>query len=142
MHRKAVDAAPNGNTFFSPASISTAFAMLFEGSADETAAELKRLLFPNVACVGKTFHEFVDGISQSNNSFQLNVANGIFVEQSYKMDRLYEEVLQNCYGAEAESVNFLNDANDQRNRINNWVEQKTHEKIKVLFLVESGATGM
>jgi serine protease inhibitor len=81
--------AKNGeNLFFSPFSISIAFAMLTEGAKGNSAKELYNALVPTMgssANLRALFGNAVQTINRKNKPFQLDTANAAYVEQSYKV---------------------------------------------------------
>ena len=76
------------NLFFSPFSISTAFAMLTEGAKGNSANELYNALVPKLgssANLRALFGNVVQQINRKNKPFQLDTANAAYVEQSYEV---------------------------------------------------------
>lgn len=63
---------------------------------------------------------------------QLNVANKIYVKNSYKLKESFKNVAVENYFSDIESVNF-GDSINAANSINQWIESKTNDKIHNLI---------
>ncbi|HCM40843.1 MAG: hypothetical protein A2070_05415 [Bdellovibrionales bacterium GWC1_52_8] len=123
--------SPAGNIIFSPFSISTALAMLAGGASGKTAAQ-----FYQTFGVRSSPVEFQTGFGKL--SKQLSVpgfesANRIWVDQRFSILPGYGQFTRKHYGAEAEKLNFQKEAEASRLAINNWVEDRTRNRIKDLF---------
>ena len=131
----AVLAAESGNEniFFSPYSISSALAMTYAGASGETAEEMAKTL---------RFTGFEDEIHAAMKSLQdrfnaipsetgiLDVANRLWLDKEDELTPGYEALMREYYGAGVETVDFYNSYNQARVEINDWVAQKTRDKIK------------
>jgi serine protease inhibitor len=63
--------------------------------------------------------------------YELRVANALWGEKTYPFRQAYLDTLQKHYpGAGFFPVDFRNDFQAARKRINGWVEEQTHERIK------------
>lgn len=111
------DPAPK-NVFFSPPSISTAFAMLTLGSKAETDHQIFR---------GPSFN-LSDIEEKPSNVTQLNTGNALFIEESLKLLPTFLNNLKTLYKAIGFSTDFKNSASAE-NEINNYVKKKTNGKI-------------
>jgi serpin B len=123
------------NLFFSPYSISAALAMTYEGARGQTAKEMQSVLhFPeNDSIRRSSFAEFHTKINNSDAKYELLTANALWIQKDYPLLNNYTEVIKKYYFANAENVDFANAPEDSRNKINNWVEDKTNNKIEDLF---------
>lgn len=72
-------------------------------------------------------------INQADQNYQLSIANGLWAQKDYKFLDEYLAVLQQFYAGEARNADFINSAETERQRINKWVAEKTHDRIKGLF---------
>jgi len=61
----------------------------------------------------------------------LNAANLLYVAENYKIKEEFQADLEKHFGASAEKMNFEDDKT--RNKINDFVEQFTNNKIVNLF---------
>lgn len=127
------------NIFFSPYSIFSALAMVYEGARGETAQEMESVFyFPIDNSVRKSsFVAINDEINSSKSKYELNVANAIWVQKDYQLLSDYTNTLQKYYDANSNNVDFVGSAEAARQTINGWVENKTNDNIKDLFPVGS-----
>lgn len=61
---------------------------------------------------------------------QINLAQGIFVQENYPIRPLYQETAQQLYASETYHVNFESRPAEAQKKINKWVSERTHGKIK------------
>lgn len=124
-----------GNIFFSPYSISTALAMVYEGARGKTAEEMQKVFhFPTDSANRRTSFLAVNNqLNEASSKYKLSVANALWAQVDYKFLDEYINVIKKYYSGEASNVDFKNATEVSRNKINNWVESKTNDKIKNLF---------
>jgi len=66
--------------------------------------------------------------------YELRVANALWGEKTYPFRQAFLDTLQKHYpGAGFFPVDFRSDFEGARNRINGWVEEQTHERIKEII---------
>jgi serpin B len=112
----SVTSAAQGNSFFSPYSISSALAMVSAGASGETATQLWTTLglpgsaadpstagvaFANLDCQVRG-----DGNSAGN---QLNLANAVYGQQGFPFETAYLKILSADYGAPLQTEDFESD---------------------------------
>jgi serpin B len=125
------------NIFFSPYSISTAFAMTYVGARSETEKQMAQVFHFSLA--QGQFHPAFSELQsilqslQEEFDFKLNIANALWLEKSYSLLSEFLEVNQKYYDANLFHLNFKEDTEKSRLKINDWVEEKTEEKIKNLL---------
>ena len=119
------------NIFFSPYSISTAFAVLQEGARGETAEEIANVLgFPeNESLRRSSFARIYNEINNPNKEYVLSTANGLWGQENYDFHGEFINNTREYYGADLTSVNFALDPEESCNTINNWVAVETNNKI-------------
>ncbi len=130
-----------GNLFFSPYSISSALAMTYAGARGKTAEEMARALhFGGLGGVGgegihKAFGELTDSLNAlgRKGNFKLSVANALWAQEGYEFEAEFIGLTKKYYGAGLFQVDFANDAAGARERINEWVSEKTEGKIQELI---------
>jgi serpin B len=133
---KKVSGQEAGNVFFSPYSISSAMAMVYGGARGETAEQINATL--HFGGQGATHPAFsylrknLNGIQEKGN-VQLSVANSLWPQEGYRFLTDYLAMAKEFYGVEIEAVDYRNDTEAARLRINNWVEAKTMDRIKDLI---------
>jgi serpin B len=125
----------SGNLFFSPESISTALAMTYAGARGDTAAEMAKSL--HFTLPPERLHPamgaLLTGLNAPHDAYQLSVANALWAEQDYKVLDAFLKLTESDYGAGFHRVDFKGASEAARLTINQWVEQKTDNKIKDLL---------
>jgi serpin B len=124
-----------GNLFFSPESISTAFAMAYAGAQGQTAAEMQHVF--HFTLPASQLHPAMGALLTSMNAqhkgYQLRVADALWAEQDANFLPGYLKLVQSDYAAGFHRVNFKASPEAVRNTINLWVEQQTNNKIQNLI---------
>ncbi|NWX64085.1 A1AT antiproteinase, partial [Promerops cafer] len=133
LYKQIRDELGDGNIFFSPLSISTAFAMLTLGARSNTLRELYKGLAFNLTQIEEQeihegFHHILQLLNDPHREDQLNMGNALFVDNKVKLLQNFLDRVTNFYYAEAVSSNFQNPPEAIR-EINKYVETKTHGKI-------------
>ncbi len=128
-------ASEGGNVFFSPYSITSAFAMTREGAKGPTAAEFDSVFgFPAPEKgLAESFAAGAAALEAGKGSAKLVLANSIWPQKGYKFRAAYLSKLKKSYSAQSSAVDFRNDAEAARKEINDWTEKQTEGKIKDLF---------
>ena len=124
------------NVFFSPASISCALAMTFLGARGSTAEEMRSVMKMEGLSddeVHQRFEQLLKSVSDGSQPFQLNIANRLFAEKSYKFLDEFLARARKHYSAEATNLDFVQKAGEAKTFINDWVETQTNSKIKNLI---------
>jgi len=118
------------NIFFSPWSISTAFAIAFEGAKGNTADEIRQVFgFPSdYQKRTSEFKSAINSLNPDDSKYQLSVANALWLAENFEPFPEYVNTATNFYDSEVNTVDFI--SNDGVDQINAWVEEKTQEKIK------------
>lgn len=131
----ALNLSESNNEFYSPLSISAAFALTYAGAEHATAKQMHDVL--NYGPQNGYFHilygDMLDSLSQNNEDFEMNIANAIWVENKLKLLKKYKNTVSKQYRSEFQLLNFIKAPDESRLIINNWVENKTNEKIKDLI---------
>jgi len=127
----------NGNLFFSPTSIEMALAMTYAGARGQTAAQMKNVLHlpadPTDKSLHKAFGKLVDVLNTQKEKLKISVANSLWAQQGYPWAPAFTNLIQKSYKSGLFMVDFKNESEACRQRINKWVEEKTKEKIKNLI---------
>ncbi len=125
----------SGNLFFSPESISTALAMAYAGARGETASHMAKTL--HFTLPPEQLHPAMGALLKELNgthdAYQLSVANALWAQHGYNFLDDYLNLLKNDYGAGLNQVDFKGATEAARQTINQWVEEKTQDKIKDLL---------
>src|SRR5580692_10191753 len=125
----------DGNLFFSPESISTAFAMAYAGArgstASQTAATLHFTLPPET--LHPAMGALLANLNAAHSGYKLRVADALWAEKDFTFLDAYLKITATNYGAGFNRVDFKGSPEQARATINQWVEQKTEDKIKDLL---------
>ncbi len=126
-----------GNLFFSPFSISTAFAMLHAGARTQTEAEIAQVFhFPLAQDrLHPLYRELLASIDRgiAFEGYRLNVANRLWGQEGFPFLSDYLAVTRDMYGAELQPMDFAGAPEACRGTINDWVAQKTEDRIQNLM---------
>lgn len=125
----------DGNLFFSPYSISSALSMTYEGARGKTAEEMQNILhLPNdKEKIRSDFMGIYSEINKENKHYQLTTANALWAQENYLFKQDYFKLVDDYYSGKVTNLNFKTDTENSRVTINNWVEDKTNDKIKDLI---------
>jgi len=127
-----VTADKEENVFFSPWSITNAFAIAYEGARGNTADEMSDA-FGFVKDDEKRRNAFAsihEDLNQKNAEYKLHVANALWIAEGFELFKEYVDTAKTYYDSEVDTVNFETNGADI---INEWVKNKTEEKIEELF---------
>ncbi|XP_030414706.1 alpha-1-antiproteinase 2-like [Gopherus evgoodei] len=133
LYKQITSEAPKKNIFFSPISISTAFAMLALGAKSDTLTQILEGLAFNLTELQEKeihdcFHNLIHILNHPESELQLDMGNALFLKEKLKTLEKFLADTKNLYEGEAFSINFKNTAEAQKH-INDYVEKKTHGKI-------------
>lgn len=127
----------DGNIFCSPYSISTALAMTWAGARGTTAEQMAKVLhFERPAAeIHADFKRLIESQNEAGKkgNYELSVANALWGQKGYGFLKEYLELVENNYHAALREVDFDHAIEEARQTINQWVEDKTKEKIKDLL---------
>jgi serpin B len=135
----------NGNLILSPFSISLALAMTYAGARGETESQMAQALHftpqeqlhPAFNSLDQTLTKQTINLDKDQEPLQLNIANAVWAEQTFTFLKEYLDVIARNYGAGIHISDFINNAEPTRKEINNWVSDKTEDKIKNLLPEDS-----
>ncbi len=124
-----------GNLFFSPESISTALAMTYAGARGDTASELAKTLHFTLPPdrLHPAMGALLSDLNAAHNGYQLRLANALWAQQGYTFLDDFLKLTKSDYSAGLNQVDFKGATETARLTINQWVEQKTENKIKDLL---------
>jgi len=124
-----------GNLFFSPESISAAFAMAFAGAQGQTASQMAHVFHYTLPPdrLHPAMGALLADMNTPNNDFELHVANALWAQKDENFLESYLKQVQSAFGAGFRKVDFKSSPDAVRGTINHWVEQQTKDKIKDLL---------
>jgi len=122
------------NVFFSPWSISTAFAIAYEGAKGNTADEMRQVFeFPVDDKQRRAeFAAINDDLNEKDAKYKLQVANALWIAEGFEPLQEYVDTAKNYYDSEVNNVDFVSDAGV--NKINKWAAEKTEGKIEKVLV--------
>ncbi len=136
-------ASENGNLFYSPYSISLALAMTYAGAMGETETQmadtLHFLLPPDVlhpafnALDRKLASRGSGARGKDGEGFKLNIVNAVWGQEDYEFLAAFLDVLAESYGAGVRPIDFQGAPEEARTAINDWVSERTEDRIKDLI---------
>ena len=128
---------PAGDSFFSPFSISTAFAMLDAGAAGNTDSQLRQAL--HFTLTGDALHAAYGALltsldtGRSYGNYTLATADRLFGQTGEAFVPDFLDITKTDYEAELMQLDFMNNASAATSTINQWVSSQTDGKIPALF---------
>lgn len=126
---QVVEENEEGNVFISPTSLLMALAMVYNGADGETKEEIAKVLHTTLE--PKEFNQanasLMDMLYQNSDEITLEVANSIWLNESYQFQEKFKENTMNYFNAKTEEIDITNP--ESVNRINDWVKKVTHGKI-------------
>lgn len=139
-----LDSNPDNNTFFSPYSITQAFAMLAPGARGTTLSQIEQALsFPLTQDrLNPAFNKLdlllaakATGtvLTDGRETPQLKMANAVWGQQGFTFLTTYLDALALNFGAGLHLADFANATEASRQTINSWVEDQTNNRIKDLI---------
>ena len=129
VFKKTIEYEPNSNISISPISLAIALSMTYNGAQYETADQMAQTLhYQNMSIdkLNKQYSCLIRSLQSCDSAIQLNLANSIWIRNSFPVFTDFIETIENNYFAEIISAPF-----DQTTvtDINDWIEDKTNGKI-------------
>jgi serpin B len=129
-----------GNLFFSPASIHAALAMTYAGAKAETAAQMANVLhYPEdrkaLAAAYGTLLKTLNNAPldwDKKPAYALSIVNALWGQKGYPFVADFLTLNKEHFGAGLNEVDFAQ-SESARKTINDWVAQKTKDRIKDLI---------
>jgi serpin B len=135
----------NGNLILSPYSISLALAMTYAGARGETESQMAQALHflpqdqlhSSFNALNLALGEEPVNLNKDQQPMKLNIANAVWSEQTFPFQVEFLDTIAINYGAGIHLADFINQAEPARVEINNWVSDKTEDKINDLLPKDS-----
>lgn len=124
----------DGNIFFSPFSMVSAFAMIYDGAKGQTADEFRAVfhLPESVNAVREDYATINKALNAGSKDYELHNANAFWAKDGYPFLGDYLSAVKDYYKGEVKNLNFDNPESSSKT-INDWVEDKTNGKIRDLI---------
>ncbi|XP_010175855.1 serine protease inhibitor 2.1 [Antrostomus carolinensis] len=138
FYKQAISKEPEKNVFFSPISISTAFAILAVGAKSTTLSQIfEGLGFDGptetrIHDIHESFHKVLAILNCTDVNITLNIGNALFTAIGYEPQQIFLQNTKQFYDADFFSSNF-HKPEEAKEHINKYVEQKTKGKIPELI---------
>jgi len=133
----------NGNLFYSPYSISLALVMTYAGARGETAQQMadtlhfmlpEDRLHPAFNSLDLELGQRGQGAKgKDEGGFRLNIVNAIWGQRDYHFLATFLDLLAENYGSGLRILDFVNEPEESRITINEWVSNQTEGRIKDLI---------
>lgn len=134
IFQKIREKSNNENIMISPLSISGALAMVYNGANGETKAEMKETLNLNgmtIEDINASHKLLIAALRSLDEKVVFEIANAIFCAQGFPVKSDFININKTNYDAKIESLNFSSPSAVEA--INNWVTEKTHDKIQSII---------
>ncbi|KAL1474931.1 hypothetical protein MTO96_037656 [Rhipicephalus appendiculatus] len=123
------------NIFFSPFSIALALTMALAGARSNTAEQLATVLHVKDGQdkLQNRFAKLLKKLSKFAPDVEFHVANRMYGDQRFTVQKGYRSDLEKSYGATIRSVDFSKNHEEVRLEANAWVSEQTASKIRDLL---------
>lgn len=119
------------NIMISPLSISVALAMAYNGADSDTKTEMEKTLKVNgltTEQINASYKSLISALQSLDKDVVFEIADAIFYTQGFSIKQNFLEINKTIYDAEVQSLDFTSPSAIET--INNWVADKTHDKIQ------------
>ncbi|NXJ97744.1 A1AT protein, partial [Corythaixoides concolor] len=137
FYRQATTQEPGKNIFFSPVSISTAFALLALGSRANSQTQVLEGLAFNLTNTQEEeihdgFHHLLLLLNRPGSQVQLSMGNTLFMDKHLKPLKTFLKDIKKLYKGKVVSSNFQN-STEAKKEINDHIKNKTHGNMNQIF---------
>ncbi|XP_041674775.1 LOW QUALITY PROTEIN: serine protease inhibitor 42Dd [Drosophila eugracilis] len=128
----------NSNFIVSTLSVEIGMSMILVGAEENTAKELRAaLLLPqDKNQVASQFEDLLSYLDKRKKVAMLHIANRLFVNESYEINKDYNELVKKSFRAEAVTINLANQSKAAWT-INDWVMDQTLDNLKGVIAPEN-----
>ncbi len=137
---KQLIATEDGNLFYSPYSVSLAFAMLYAGAGGETKQQMADVFHFDLDDeeLHNAFNKIALDIASRGGdddsaNFILNIANAVWAQKDFDIIPDFLDILSENYDAGLRLVDFAKQVEEARQMINSWVNDQTAGRIDELI---------
>lgn len=130
LFQKVVAEDAGKNVFISPLSVSIALGMALNGASGETYTGIQQTLALNGLSedeINQTYLNLNNELTNLDPKVQFQIANSIWYNQIFSFGQAFMDVNQQYFNAEVTGLDVTDSASGEK--INNWVAEKTHDKI-------------
>ncbi|MCB2195912.1 MAG: serpin family protein [Bacteroidetes bacterium] len=126
---------PGTNLIFSPASITSAVAMTTIGANGNTYDEISSTFYftKDRIKLGERYLNTFGARNLKSKGIKLYNANSLWIEQTLDLNKSFTDENIKYFNSSLHNTDFLNNPEESRNEINNWVAKNTNNRIKDLL---------
>lgn len=140
LYQKLRTTDKEGNVFFSPMSISTAFTLPYAGATGLTKEQIETTFYydDNAKKNLKLYRDYTNNLERYKD-VTLRMANGMWLEETMPINKDFIKTARQLTGKdEIHQVSFSKNYKASTSQINQWIAQQTENNIK--DLLEDGST--
>ncbi|MFT4309660.1 MAG: serpin family protein [Candidatus Woesearchaeota archaeon] len=125
-----VRSGKNDNLFYSPYSISAAFAIVNEGARGTTQSEIREVFYyPDYDVLRPNFAGIYNSMNRRGLKYELRTGNALWVKDDFGLLPDYVNNVEMYYGGRAVNLDFVGDPEGSRNTINSFISDQTNNRI-------------
>ncbi|MFK7946585.1 MAG: serpin family protein [Saprospiraceae bacterium] len=135
MYKKLKTTNKNDNIFFSPMSVSNAFAVPYVAASGLTKQQIQGVFYydDNPKKNLKKYKDFSRNLERSND-VTISLANSLWIDEKMPINPSFQKNVKQFTGRdEIHKVSFTKNHKACRSQINQWVEDNTEKNIKNLI---------
>lgn len=139
LHQQLLKEKPGQNVFLSPISITTALAMVYNGSDGETKADIEHVLGwdnKSVTEINDGYRGLLKLLNQPGEGITLNVADSVWHNAKVAVNPSFSDVIKNSYEAEEQPID-VDKPEQSAKQINEWISDHTSGMIDKLIEPDS-----
>lgn len=142
MYKNVAKSHPMDNVFMSPSSILIVLTMLYVGAKGTTQDQMATVMkFKKMDRndIVQSMGLFRKMLTNKDRNFTLRTADKLYINKDKERPVLdeYLAIMSEHFQTDIEVLDFANEAESTRQKINQWVEEHTNNKIKDLLPVSS-----
>jgi len=125
---------PEENIFLSPLSVSMALGMTMNGAVGATYDSMRIVLgFGSMTEqeINEAYKTIMTILTKADPDVLFEIANAIWIREEFQVEDSFLEINRQFFDARAEALDFSNQTTVDY--INEWVSEKTHEKIPTIL---------
>jgi serine protease inhibitor len=130
FQKLVANSSDTGNIFISPLSVSIALTMAYNGAEGNTASDMQEVLgFGDSTrlAINQTYKELMQIVLNIDSKVTMEVANSIWYRNTFSVKKDFLDLNTEYLDAEVYPADF--ESSGTVDLINNWVKNKTHDKI-------------
>jgi serpin B len=131
IFKEIVNNEADTNIFISPLSISYALGMTYNGAEGETKEAMADVLgFDGMDDfeINESYRDLTKTLMTIDPEVIMEIANSIWYRQGFEVEQEFIDLNQEYFDAYVAALNFNNPG--AKDIINDWIEEKTHDKIQ------------